>query len=63
MTPCSSIVSITASMSTFGSSGFHYGVDVPDTVNDFGQVDQFQQTTQCDGPFGEDSTYCATQIQ
>jgi hypothetical protein len=45
---------------TLGSSGFHYGVDFPDTVKDYGKVDQFQQTTQCGGPFGPDSTYCAT---
>jgi hypothetical protein len=48
---------------TLGASGFHYGVDYPDNVNDFGQVDQFQQTLQCGGPFGPDSTYCATQIR
>src|SRR5579862_753145 len=28
---------------TLGSSGFHYGVDYSDNVNDFGQADQFQQ--------------------
>jgi hypothetical protein len=43
-----------------GKSGFHYGVDFPDTINDFGQADQFQQTTKCGGPFGSDSTYCTT---
>jgi hypothetical protein len=45
---------------TLGATGYHYGVDFPDTVKDFGQADQFQQTTQCGGPFGPDSTYCAT---
>ncbi len=45
---------------TLGKSGFHYGVDYPDTVKDFGQADQFQQTLQCGGPFGANSTYCAT---
>ena len=45
---------------TLGSTGYHYGVDFPDTVKDFGQADQFQQTTQCGGPFGPDSTYCST---
>jgi hypothetical protein len=29
-------------------------------VNDFGQVNQFAQTTECGGPFGPDSTYCDT---
>jgi hypothetical protein len=45
---------------SLGSSGYHYGVDFPDTTNDFGQADQFQQDTRCGGPFGADSTYCAT---
>jgi hypothetical protein len=45
---------------TLGTSGYHYGVDFPDTLKNFGQADQFQQTTQCGGPFGPDSTYCAT---
>ena len=48
---------------TLGTSGFHYGVDFPDNVNDFGQVNQFQQTLQCGGPFGTDSTYCATVVK
>jgi hypothetical protein len=47
---------------TQGSSGFHYGVDFPDEVNNLGGVDQFAQTLQCDGPFGADSTYCATVV-
>jgi len=45
---------------SLGASGFHYGVDFPDTTNDFGQADQFQQDTNCGGPFGANSTYCAT---
>jgi len=45
---------------TLGTTGYHYGVDFPDTLKNFGQVDQFQQTTQCGGPFGPNSTYCAT---
>ncbi len=45
---------------TLGSTGFHYGVDFPDTLKDFGQALQFQQTTQCGGPFGPNSTYCVT---
>jgi len=35
----------------------------PGTLNDFGPVKQFQTTLQCGGPFGPDSTYCATQIK
>jgi hypothetical protein len=45
---------------TLGASGFHYGVDYPDNKDDFGQANQFQQTLQCGGPFGADSTFCAT---
>ena len=45
------------------SGAFHYGVDFPDTVKDYGQADQFAQTTQCGGPFGAGSTYCATIIK
>ena len=41
-------------------SGFHYGVDYPDTVDDYSQVNQFAQTPQCGGPFGANSTYCDT---
>ena len=48
---------------TLGSSGFHYGVDYPDNLKDFGQADQFQQTLQCGGPFGPDSTYCVTVLK
>jgi hypothetical protein len=44
---------------TLGRTGYHYGVDFPDTLNDFGQADQFPQTTQCGGPFGPNTTYCA----
>jgi hypothetical protein len=45
---------------TLGTTGFHYGVDYPDTRKDFGKADQFQQTKQCGGPFGANSTYCST---
>lgn len=48
---------------TLGSSGFHFGVDFPDNIKDFGQADQFQQTLQCGGPFGPNSTYCATVLK
>jgi hypothetical protein len=47
---------------TLGRSGFHYGVDYPDNLKDFGKADQFAQTQQCGGPFGPNSTYCATVI-
>lgn len=45
---------------TLGKSGFHYGVDYPDTLKDFGQANQFTQTEQCGGPFGANSTFCST---
>ena len=45
---------------TLGATAYHYGVDFPDTVKDYGQADQFQQSTQCGGPFGPNSTYCST---
>ena len=48
---------------TSGTTGFHYGADFPDTVNDYGKADQFAQTLDCGGPFGPDSTYCDTVIQ
>jgi hypothetical protein len=41
---------------------FSYGVDYPSTADDFGQADQFAQTTQCGGTFGPDSTYCVTKV-
>jgi hypothetical protein len=47
---------------SLGSSGFHYGVDYPDTTRDFGKANQFTQTKQCGGPFGANTTYCATTI-
>jgi hypothetical protein len=45
---------------TLGTSGFHYGVDFADNLQDYGQADQFEQTTNCDGRFGVDTTYCST---
>lgn len=45
---------------TLGKSGFHYGVDYPDTLKDFGQANQFTQTQQCSGPFGPSTTFCST---
>jgi hypothetical protein len=47
---------------TLGASGFHYGVDYPDEVDDLGGVDQFAQTQECGGPFGPDTTYCDTPV-
>jgi hypothetical protein len=48
---------------TLGTSGFHFGVDFPDNIKDFDQADQYQQTLQCGGPFGPNSTYCATVLK
>jgi len=48
---------------TLGTSGFHFGVDFPDNIKDFGQANQYQQTLQCGGPFGPNSTYCATVLK
>jgi hypothetical protein len=45
---------------TLGASGFHYGVDYPDEINNLHGVDQFAQTQECGGPFGDNSTYCDT---
>ncbi|HYL09202.1 MAG TPA: hypothetical protein VEU31_00570, partial [Candidatus Acidoferrales bacterium] len=47
---------------TLGKTGFHYGIDYSDTIKDFGKSGQFSQTTQCGGPFGANSTFCATTI-
>jgi len=38
-------------------------VDFPDNLKDFGQADQFAQTTKCGGPFGPNSTYCVTLLK
>ena len=48
---------------TLGRDGFRYGVNYRGTIDDFGKVDQFQETTNCGGPFGPDSTYCATVVK
>ena len=45
---------------TLTKSGFHYGIDYPDTLKDFGQANQFTQTEQCGGPFGPNTTFCST---
>jgi hypothetical protein len=51
------------STSSNRAGAFRYGVDYPDTVKDYGQANQFAQTTQCGGPFGAGSAYCATIIK
>ncbi len=48
---------------TLGTSGYHFGVDYPDTTKDFGQANQYQQTLLCGGPFGPNSTYCDTLLK
>jgi hypothetical protein len=42
---------------------FTYGGDYPSDTQDFGQAGQFQQTTQCGGPFSTNSTYCTTVVK
>lgn len=39
---------------------FTYGGDYTPNAMNFGQADQFTQTTSCGGPYGANSTYCAT---
>jgi hypothetical protein len=46
-----------------GASGFHFGVDYPDNLNDYGQADQFETTAMCGGPFGPNSTVFATTVE
>jgi hypothetical protein len=48
---------------TLGKTGFHYGIDYPDTLKDFGQADQFAQTSQCNGPFGANTLFCANVLK
>jgi hypothetical protein len=44
---------------SLGTDGtFRYGADYPGTLNDFGGATQFPLTTDCGGPFGDNSTYC-----
>jgi hypothetical protein len=49
----------------FNSAGnaFTYGADYPNTKFDYNMADQFQQSLNCGGPFGPDSTYCDTVLQ
>jgi hypothetical protein len=46
-----------------GADGFHFGVHYPDTVNDYGEAQQFTQNPTCDGPFGANTQFCATPIE
>lgn len=49
---------------TLNKAGFYtYGGDYPNTAKDFGQADQFAQTTQCPSPFGANTDYCATPLR
>ncbi|HEU4782309.1 MAG TPA: hypothetical protein VFS83_03115, partial [Ktedonobacterales bacterium] len=49
---------------TLNKAGYYtYGGDYPGTQKDFGQADQFQQTRQCPGPRGPNTTYCATVLK
>jgi hypothetical protein len=44
-------------------SGFHYGIDYPDSTKNFGKANQFTQTLGCGGHNGPDTTYCATIVK
>jgi hypothetical protein len=45
------------------SNAFAYGADYPGTKFDYNMAGQFQQTLNCGGPFGPDSTYCDTVLK
>ncbi len=45
------------------AKAFTYGGDYPGTTKDFGQASQFQQTKNCPGPRGPNTTYCATVLK
>jgi hypothetical protein len=45
-----------------GRGSFTYGGDYPGTTNDFGQVNQFQQTKNCTSPMGGFPQHCSTRI-
>jgi len=45
------------------SGSFHFGVDYPDTVADYGMAEQYPRFTECGGPFGPNSTYCVNVIK
>jgi hypothetical protein len=51
---------------SLGTTGFHYGINYPDTTppNNFGEGAQFPTTTQCDSAaFGPNTLYCANIIK
>jgi hypothetical protein len=51
---------------SLGTTGFHYGINYPDTTrpNNFGEGAQFPTTTQCDSTaFGPNTLYCANIIK
>ncbi len=41
---------------------FTYGGNYPGTSENFGQADQFAQVPNCSGPYGVNTTYCATVV-
>jgi hypothetical protein len=45
------------------NNAFSYGANYPGTQFDYGQANQFQQTLNCGGPFGPNSTYCDTVLK
>ncbi len=45
------------------NNSFSYGANYPGTKFAYGEADQFQQTLNCGGPFGPDSTYCDTVLK
>jgi len=45
------------------NNAFSYGADYPGTKFDYNMADQFQQTLNCGGPFGPNSTYCDTVLK
>jgi hypothetical protein len=44
-------------------NAFTYGGDYPGTSKDFGQAQQFTQTTSCPSPYGANTTYCSTVLK
>jgi hypothetical protein len=44
--------------SSTANGTWHYGIDYPDTVADYGRADRFAQALDCDRLFGPNSTYC-----
>lgn len=44
-------------------NAFTYGGDYPGTTKDYGRALQFDQNTDCGGPYGPNSTYCSTVLR